>query len=141
MSIIPAVVRTVVTGRNRDDVDEALDSVIIKASALAAPAGAWTRHGVEHPLGSDFSGVQDLVPQTIDKQTALSYAEKVPASLMKELTFNGTPNEVIDQVAEWRDQGLQYLLVINGSVLNPKLRKGLATNLPYVKVLRGLKKL
>ena len=141
MSIIPAVVRTVVTGRNRDDVDEALDSVIIKASALAAPAGAWTRHGVEHPLGADFSGVQDLVPQTIDKQTALSYAEKVPASLMKELTFNGTPNEVIDQVAEWRDQGLQYLLVINGSVLNPKLRKGLATNLPYVKVLRGLKKL
>ena len=94
LSIIPAVVRTVVTGRNRDDVDEALDSVIIKASALAAPAEAWTRHGVEHPLGSDFSGVQDLVPQTFDKQTALSYAAKVPASLMKELTFNGTANEV-----------------------------------------------
>jgi phthiodiolone/phenolphthiodiolone dimycocerosates ketoreductase len=141
LSIIPAVVRTVVTGRNRDDVDEALDSVIIKASALAAPAEAWRRHGAEHPLGSEFSGVQDLVPQTFDKQTALSYAAKVPASLMKELTFNGTPDEVIDEVAQWRDQGLRYLLVINGSVLNPRLRKSLATNLPYVKVLRGLKKL
>jgi len=141
MSIIPAAVRTVVTGRNRDDVDEALDSAIMKASALAAPAEAWTRHGVQHPLGADFSGVQDLVPQMIDKQTALSYAAKVPVSLMKELTFNGTPDEVIDQVAEWRDQGLRYLLIINGSVLNPRLRKGLATNLPYVKVLRRLKKL
>jgi phthiodiolone/phenolphthiodiolone dimycocerosates ketoreductase len=69
VAIIPAVNRTIVTGRSRDDVDEALDSVIVKASALAAPAEAWARHGVAHPLGADFSGVQDLVPQTIDKQT------------------------------------------------------------------------
>lgn len=44
MSITPTVVRTVVTGRNRDDVDEALDSVIVKASALAVPAEALARH-------------------------------------------------------------------------------------------------
>lgn len=139
--ITPAVNRAVVTGRNRDDVDEALDSVIVKASALTAPAATWARHGVEHPLGADFSGVQDLVPQTIDKQAALSYAAKVPASLMKELSFNGTPSEVIDQVAEWRDHGLRYLLAINGSVLNPNLRKGIAASVPHLKVLRGLKKL
>ena len=115
MSITPAVQRAVVTGRNRDDVDE--------ASALAAPAEAWARHGVQHPLGADFSGVQDLVPQTMDKQSALSYIAKVPASLTKEINFHGTPDEVIDQVAEWRDHGLRYLNVIS------------------VKVLRGLKKL
>ena len=78
---------------------------MIKASALAAPADAWARHGVQHPMGADFSGVQGLMPQTIDQQTALSYTAKVPASLMKELTFNGTPDEVVDQVAQWRDQG------------------------------------
>ena len=141
LSIIPSVVRAVVTGRNRDDVDEALDSVIMKTSALAAPAEAWARHGIQHPLGADFSGVHDLVPQLIDKQTALSYTAKVPASLMKEITFNGTPDEVIDQVAEWRDHGLHYLLVINGSQLNPRLRIGLAASLPLLNILRGLKKL
>src|ERR1700684_156240 len=141
MSITPAVNRALVTGRSRDDVDEALDSVIMKSSALAAPAEAWARHGVAHPLGADFSGVQDLVPQTIDKQTILSYTAKVPASLMKELTFNGTPDEVIDQVAEWRDHGPRYPLIINGSPLNPRLRKSLASNAPYVKILRRLKKL
>ena len=141
MLITPAVNRAVVTGRNRDDVDEALDSDIVKSSALAAPADAWARHGVQHPLGADFSGVQDLVPQTMDKQTALSYTAKVPASLMKELTFNGTPHEVIDQVAEWRDHGLEYLLIINASPLNPSLRKSLAAGAPYLKILRGLKKL
>jgi phthiodiolone/phenolphthiodiolone dimycocerosates ketoreductase len=141
MSIVPAVNRAVVTGRNRDDVDEALNSVIVKAWALAAPAEAWARHGIAHPLGAEFSGVQDLIPQLIDEQTALAYAAKVPAALMKEISFNGTPGEVIDQVAQWRDHGLRYLLAINGSPLNPRLRKSLAATAPYIKVLRGLKRL
>jgi phthiodiolone/phenolphthiodiolone dimycocerosates ketoreductase len=71
----------------------------------------------------------------------LAYTAKVPASLVKEFVFNGTPDEVIDQVAQWRDHGLRYLLVINGSLINPSLRKGLAASLPHIKVLRGLKKL
>ena len=71
----------------------------------------------------------------------MSYTAEVPASLMKEIFFNGTPDEVIDQVVEWRDHGLRYLLVINGSLVKPSLRKGLAGSLSHVKVLRGLAKL
>lgn len=141
MSVIPALNRGVVTGRSRDDVDEALNSTIMRVSALAAPAEAWQRHGVEHPLGADFSGVQDLVPQVLDRQTALSYAEKVPLSLMKEIFFTGTADEVIDQVAEWRDRGLRYLMVMNASQLNPNLGKGLAATMPLAQVLRRLRKL
>jgi ubiquinone/menaquinone biosynthesis C-methylase UbiE len=55
------------------------------------PAEVWARHGVQHPPGADVSGVQDLIPQTIDKQTALSYTAKVPASLMKEVSRPGAP--------------------------------------------------
>lgn len=77
----------------------------------------------------------------MDKQTVLSYAAKVPAALMREVVFSGTPDEVIDQVAEWRDHGLKYLLVINGSLVNAKLRKTVAASLPHAKVLRGLRKL
>lgn len=141
MSIIPAVNRAVVTGRSRDDVDEALDGVMVKTSALAAPADTWARHGAAHPLGTDFSGMQDLVPQTIDAQTMLSHTAKVPASLMRELVFHGTPAEVLDQVAEWRDHGLKYPLILNASPLNPRLRKTVAANAPFLKILRGLKKL
>lgn len=141
MSITPALNRAVVTGRSRDDVDEALDGVLMKVSALSAPAHVWARHGVEHPLGADFSGVQDLVPQTIDRESALAYAAKVPASLMKEICFHGTADEVLDQIAGWRDRGLRYLLVLNGSQLNPSWRKGLAASAPFFRVLRGLKRL
>jgi phthiodiolone/phenolphthiodiolone dimycocerosates ketoreductase len=140
-TIVPAVARVIVTGRSRDDVDEALDSVLMRASALAASAEAWARHGVTHPLGADFSGVHDLVPQLLDQETALSYSGRVPATLMREITFNGTPGEVLDQIADWRDHGLRYLIAINGSQLNPRLSKGLAATLPYGRVLRGLRKL
>ncbi|MGB9226185.1 LLM class flavin-dependent oxidoreductase [Mycobacterium sp.] len=141
MSITPAVVRTVITGRTRDDVDEALHSVIVRVSGLLLPAAAWARHGVEHPLGADFSGAQDWIPQTIDQQTALAYTAKVPVALLREFIFHGTPDDILDQVAEWRDHGLRYLLVINGSFLRTSLRKGLSAGLPHAKVLRGLKKL
>jgi phthiodiolone/phenolphthiodiolone dimycocerosates ketoreductase len=141
MSVIPALNRLVVTGRSRDDVDEALDSVIMKASALAAPAEAWARHGVEHPLGADFSGVQDLVPQLMDQETVLGYTAQVPAALMKELMFNGTPDEVVEQMADWRDHGLRYALIINGSPVNPRLRKTVAATAPFLKILRRLKSL
>ncbi|WP_419197257.1 LLM class flavin-dependent oxidoreductase [Mycolicibacterium austroafricanum] len=140
-AIVPALNRAVVTGRNRDDVDEALNGVLMKSSALAAPAEVWARHGVEHPLGAKFSGVQDLIPQLIDREAALSYTDKVPLSLMKEICFHGTPDDVLDQVAQWRDHGLRYLLVLNGSQLNPRLRKAAAASSPFAKVLRGLRKL
>jgi phthiodiolone/phenolphthiodiolone dimycocerosates ketoreductase len=141
MAITPAAVLGVVTGRNRDDVDEALDSVIVKMTALGVSAAEWARHGVEHPMGADFAGVQDLIPQTMDKETVLAYTAKVPAALIKEMVLNGTSDDVIDQVAEWRDHGLRYLIVINGSLINPSLRKTVAASLPHAKVLRGLKKL
>jgi phthiodiolone/phenolphthiodiolone dimycocerosates ketoreductase len=141
MSVTPGLFRGIVTAPTRGQVDEALNSVVSRSIALAAPAEAWARHGAEHPLGPDFSGAQDLIPQTIDKEDVLSYAAKVPRSLMDEMTLNGTPSEVLDQVAEWRDHGVRYLVVFNGSVAQPKIR-GIAASLsPYARLLRGLRRL
>lgn len=141
LAILPAANRPIVTGRTRDDVEEALDGVLMRTWALSAPADVWARHGAQHPLGATFSGVQDLVPQTIDKQTALDYAAQAPASLMKEICFHGTPADVLDQVADWRDHGLRYLLVLNASQLNPNPKMAVAATPPFLRVLRGLKKL
>jgi phthiodiolone/phenolphthiodiolone dimycocerosates ketoreductase len=141
MAITPAAGLFLITGRSRGQVDEALNSDIAKAFALNIPAPMWAAHGVEHPLGHDFAGAQDLIPQTLDEQTVLSYTAQVPASLTKEFFLTGTPQEVIDQVAQWRDHGLRYLIVMNLSILQPSLRNGLTANAPFLKILRGLKKL
>lgn len=141
MSITPAVWLFVITGRSRDEVDETLNSDAIKAFALNAPAEVWASHGVKHPLGEDFAGAQDFLPQSLDEQTVLSYARQVPVSLLEEALLAGTPQEVIEQAAEWRDHGLRYLVVCNVTFMQPSLRKGLASNAPFLRILRGLKKL
>jgi len=137
----PAVTLFVITGRTRDDVAEALDSDIAKSFALNASAEFSARQGVQHPLGKDFSGAQDLIPQTIGEQTVLSYTAQVPVSLMKEAFLTGTPDDVIDQAAQWRDRGLRHIVVANMNTLQPSLRNGLAASIPLATILLGLNKL
>jgi phthiodiolone/phenolphthiodiolone dimycocerosates ketoreductase len=141
MSIVPAIWLFVITGRTSSDVEEALNSDILKAFALNASGEDWARHGAQHPLGADFSGTQDLIPQTLDKQTVLSYTARAPVSLAKEALLTGTPEDVIGQAAVWRDHGVRYIVVANTSTLQPSLRKGVEASFPFAKILRGLKRL
>jgi len=141
MSIIPAVFLPVITGRSRDDVDEALDSEIIKFWGLSASDEDFRRHGAQHPLGAGFSGAQDLMPFNMDEQTALSYVAQVPPALLRETTLNGTPEEVIEHAAQWRDCGVRYLVLINAGPLQRSLRKGLASVQPFNKIIRALKRI
>jgi phthiodiolone/phenolphthiodiolone dimycocerosates ketoreductase len=53
----------------------------------------------------------------------------------------GTPDEVIDQAAEWRDNGVRYMIVANAGGLQRSLGKGMASAVPFAKVMRGLRKL
>jgi phthiodiolone/phenolphthiodiolone dimycocerosates ketoreductase len=139
--VTPATMLAVVTGRGEDDVDEALDSEGARMYGLTGSAEIWARHGVEHPMGADFAGAQDIQPQLLDEQTALAYTARVPRSLLDEMFLTGTPDQVIEKVAEWRDHGLRYIVVVNASGSQRSLRKGMASAVPFAKILRGLKKL
>ncbi|MGW0044605.1 LLM class flavin-dependent oxidoreductase [Rhodococcus sp. NPDC003348] len=132
----------VIPGRSRAEVDEMVGSVGARALCLCVSAEGWARHGAEHPLGPTFTGIQDLLPQTLTEETALAYADRVPESLLRESCFAGTPAEILDQVAEWRDHGLGYPVLINiGAMCHRGLRDGLLTTSPFLKVMRGLKRL
>ena len=92
-------------------------------------------------MGVNSAGAQDLLPQVLDEQTVLSYTKDAPVSLLKEILMTGTPEEVIDQAAEWRDHGLRYAVLGNVSSLQPSLRRGLGATLPFAKIIRGLRRL
>jgi len=141
LSIAAANWLFVVTGASRGEVDEALESTAMKAFALNLPAQEWARHGTSHPLGDDFTGVQDFIPQSLDEQTVLSATANVPPSLLKECLLTGTSDEVIEQAAEWRDHGMEYVVICNVSVVQPSLRRGLAATVPLMRILRQLRRL
>jgi alkanesulfonate monooxygenase SsuD/methylene tetrahydromethanopterin reductase-like flavin-dependent oxidoreductase (luciferase family) len=113
LALTPAVFLAVLTGRSRDDVDCALKGDAAKMYPITVGAEMWSRHGAVHPLGADFTGLQDFQPQTLDEQTALSYTAQVPPSLMEEIYLTGTPDEIIEQAAVWRDHGVRYAVVVN----------------------------
>lgn len=136
-----AILFFTVTGRSRHEIDEALESTAMKTFALNAPAELWKRHGVSHPLGDDFTGSQDIIPQVFDEETVLKYTSNVPLSLLKDACLQGTHEEILDKLADWRDHGLSYPVLLNLSTLQPSLRRGIAAGNPFAKVLRGVRKL
>lgn len=140
-SITAAKYFFVVTARSASVVDEILEAPVVKSYALCAPSGYWQRHGAEHPLGAGFSGVQDLLPQTMDSATALECIRQVPSSLIRDFTLAGTPSQILEQLAEWRDQGMTYPVVLNMGLLQPSLSTGVMTNAAFFQVLRGIKRL
>ncbi|WP_108920479.1 LLM class flavin-dependent oxidoreductase [Mycobacterium montefiorense] len=141
MAVLPAMLAMVITGRNRDDVNEVMESELVKAWTLTASGELFADCGAIHPLGEDFSGLQDIQPYIMDEESARSYTSAVPVSVVRQAHLCGTPSEVVEQAAQWRAQGLRYLVVANISVLQPSLRKGLATTLAFNKVVHGLKRL
>ena len=141
MSIVPASFVFVVTGRSRDEVDEALGSQLIRAFALNIPAAEWARHGGRHPFGDDFMGMQDIIPQTLDEETVLAATKDVPESLLRQSFFTGTPDDVVDQAARLRDSGLRYAVLFNLSFAQPKMKRSMAATVPFTRILRQLRKL
>ncbi|MUL63572.1 hypothetical protein BOO86_03785 [Mycobacterium sp. CBMA 234] len=59
---------------------------------------------------------------------------------MREIVLNGTPNEVVEQAAQWRDCGVRYLVLANISFMQRSLRKGMVSVQPFSKITRELKK-
>ncbi|QNI05368.1 LLM class flavin-dependent oxidoreductase [Mycobacterium kubicae] len=140
-SIIAANAQFVVTGRSAAEVDEALNSVPVRAYSLLLPDSEWANHGARHPMGAGFTGFQDILPQLLDEETVLSHVAAAPLSLLRQSLLTGTADEILDQLAAYRDHGVRYPVLLNASPIQPKLRRGLSTALPFMKILRGLRKM
>src|SRR5207245_2366394 len=82
------------------------------------------RHGARRPIGAGFSGAQDLLPVNMDEHTGLSHVAQVPPALLRETTLTGTPDEVLERAAQWRDCGVRYMVLANAGPLQRRLRKG-----------------
>ena len=94
-------------------------------------------------MGAGFSGAQDLLPHDMDEQTALSHVAADSADAAAgDMLLNGTPEEVIEQAAQWRDCGVRYMVLMNCERLcSGACVRGWRRCRPFNKIIRGLKKL
>lgn len=141
LAVTPALWMPVITGRTRDDVDEAMASPLVKSFALNASDDFYRCHGAEHPLGTGFTGALDNLPFTLDRDAALAAVERVPDAVVRDVFLCGTPDEIVDRAADWRDHGVRYLVVANQSPSQRRIGKSLASSLVFQRLLGRLKRL
>jgi phthiodiolone/phenolphthiodiolone dimycocerosates ketoreductase len=141
MKIVPAVWMMAVAGRTQEAVEEAIECEVIKAFGLNASDEFFAKHGAQHPLGVGFAGAQDLLPHGFGEQEALSYIKQIPTEVVRNGLLTGTPTEIADRVAEWRDHGVRYLVLVNIGPMQRHLRKGLASAVAFTQAVSRIKKL
>lgn len=107
---------SVIIGESRSHIRELMDrDPLGKLSALMCPAETWTKYGMTHPAGRRCRGLVDLIYHDLDPQKLRALAPTIPFELVEEFTFMGNATEIADRVHSYADNGLQHVIVANGT--------------------------
>ncbi len=119
-AIVPGWQSVIVLGRNHAAARELLGSRPTRFTALLAPADVWREHGVEHPLGADFRGMIDFVPQRYSRGELEAAMARVSLDMLAETMLWGTLDLVHVKLRDFIDAGLRHLVVQPVSALVSK---------------------
>ncbi|HEU5440529.1 MAG TPA: LLM class flavin-dependent oxidoreductase [Ktedonobacterales bacterium] len=111
-SITPALHRFAVIGPTEHETQAMLDTKVIRAFGLSAPAELWHKLGREHPFGERLRGYVDIVPERYDRKTIEAAIAAVPPELLQEgLLLWGTPEQVARKLRKFGDAGLGHVVI------------------------------
>ncbi len=116
-TIVSAWSGLVVLGRTENEARELLDRRAIRFAALLAPAEMWRRYGVEHPLGAEYRGIVEFIPQRYPPDEIEAALAAVPIDIAAESLIWGTPATVEAKLGDMVDAGLRHIVVQPASAL------------------------
>ena len=89
-----------------------LDTKVIRAFGLMAPADLWRQAGVAHPFGEHFNPLVDFVPDRYDRQTMDDAIAAVPDEIVTEGPLLwGTAEQVVAKLRLFRAAGLRHVVL------------------------------
>ena len=137
--LVPGWQAIAVFGSTERHARRLLDHKGVKFTALLAPAYTWRAFGAEHPLGDEFRGIVDFVPQAYTRAQLDAAIDSVPVDLMAEATLWGTRASLTEQLHDYVDAGLRHVVLqpISGLVSR---RDALYSLRSMVSVVRGLRR-
>ncbi len=137
--IIPAWQPFTVLGRSDSEVDQILDSPLIRYLALLAPADLWTQNDSVHPLGERFRGYIDMVPENYTRAELESAMKRVPVGVVRDMILAGTPDDVYRELRAMVEAGLRHIVMAAVSALHSK-RLAMFTLRHVISIQRKLRK-
>ena len=101
-------------GRDRRSVLQTLLKVpALGAMAMLLPGPLWARHGLQHPLGQDFEGFPEFVPESVTAEQLASARNQVTAALIQDGMYAGNVNDVVEEVRPLVAAGLRHIVILN----------------------------
>ena len=110
----PALQIQLALGRDRESVLPTLIRVRpAGALSMLLPGALWKRHGLAHPLGEDFEGFPDFVPEEVTPAQIDSAQRQLTPALMGDAVFAGSVEEVVAELKPLVEAGLRHVVIWN----------------------------
>ena len=90
-----------------------LASPLAGAMSLVASARNWEASGRTHPLGKDFEGLRDYIPEWYSPAELRVATASYDLGVFHDLVAHGTASELVDHFTPFVEAGLEHLVVSN----------------------------
>jgi phthiodiolone/phenolphthiodiolone dimycocerosates ketoreductase len=110
----PALQIQVALGAGRRQVLEKLVTVKpASAMTLLMPGAVWKKHGLAHPLGEQFEGFADIIPNEVPRDAFAAAERQVTPELLGDGISAGTVDEVVAEIRPLLAAGLKHVVMWN----------------------------
>jgi len=114
-AITPALHPISVVAPTEEEARALLDTRPVRYFGLFFPDAVWQLFG-RHPLGENFGGFFELIPESYDRQTIEAALDAVPLELLNAL-FWGTPEQLVARFRAFGEAGMRHVVPIFASAL------------------------
>lgn len=128
----------IVVDEDHDAAEQMINSLALRLVAVTAPPELYRAAGAESPLGGDRWGLLHYVPTDFDRRQGIALADAVPPEVTREYYIWGTPDEIVERLAAFRQAGLEHVYLVNVTPLADPTKAATSTAL-VEDILAGLK--
>ncbi|RTL68252.1 MAG: LLM class flavin-dependent oxidoreductase [Pseudonocardiaceae bacterium] len=133
----PGMLGYVLMGPDAEAVRRLTEAPLVRALCVLLPSQVFRDLGVEPPLEGG-SGFHDFIPTTIPRAESVRIIDAIPPQVVRHYAFCGTPAEVAEQLFEYREAGLEHLVMWNITAFgDPSLARWSFTAMAELKQLLG----
>ena len=114
-AITPGMLGYVLMGPDEETVRRLTEAPLVRALCVLLPSQVFRDLGVEPPLdgGPGGSGFHDFIPSTVPREESLRIIDAIPPKVVRHYAFAGTPEQVAEELSDYRAQGLRHLVLWN----------------------------
>ncbi len=102
---------------------EARDILELRASrivGLTFPAEVFERHGLTHPLGSQFKGFADFIPESYSEEELDHALDQITPEFLAQTVIWGSPDTLAEYFRQLGEGGLRHVVLTPVSALASK---------------------